>query len=121
MNYAFTTCILFALLLPGISVADSTFETPFWPPEQPGAEDHAVLLRDATEVRALTLKSEALRDKVSSYADEATRAIEQRKGAIPSALAHRIAEPMAEAETLRKRLFHFALLHRNTGTEVGPV
>lgn len=113
MNYAFTACILFALLLPGISVADSDVETPSRPSEQLESEERATLLRNAAEVHALIAESRALRDRLGSYIDEAGPAIEQRNGAIPSALAHRIAEPMAEAESLRKRLFHFALLHRN--------
>lgn len=68
---------------------------------------------DAEQVIDLINRSRALQDKIPGFIDEAGKAIEGHRGAMPAAYSVRIAREIAEANTIRTLLFQHALRHRN--------
>jgi uncharacterized protein YycO len=68
---------------------------------------------DAQEVLAQIEKSARLKQAIPAFIEEANVAISEHKGAIPSALALKIAETIYEADNMRNLLFKQALNHRS--------
>jgi len=68
---------------------------------------------DAEQVVALVARSRALQEKIPRFVEEAGKAVESHKGALPAAYSVRIAREIAEASAIRTALFQQALRHRN--------
>lgn len=90
--------------------AHSTAEQAASPVDQTGP---AHMQGDAEQVIALIARSDALRQKVPPFIEEATQSLTTYRGALPAAVSIRIAQEMAEANAIRNALFNHALRHRN--------
>lgn len=108
--------ILTATLLAATSLATPVAAHPFEEPlEAASAAPVAVSTRqaDAGQVIALIARSRALQDKIPGFVEEAGKAVETHRGALPAAYSVRIAREMAEAHAIRTALFQQALRYRN--------
>lgn len=68
---------------------------------------------DAKEVFRYIQTSQRLRERLPQFVEDANAAIQQHKGAIPSALALSMALSLHEADNMRNKLFKHALNHRS--------
>ncbi|MBV5322130.1 MAG: hypothetical protein JZU62_10595 [Sulfuricurvum sp.] len=68
---------------------------------------------DAIAVEDLIRRSLDLRERIPPFMNEAESSIRSHKGALPSTLSVRIAKSIREADTVRTRLFPYALRYRN--------
>lgn len=78
---------------------------------EPGVR--VVHLAEAEQVIDLIARSKTLQEKIPRFVDEASKAIETHKGALPASFAVRITREMTEANDIRTSLFQHALRYRN--------
>lgn len=77
------------------------------------AEEASPLVKDAEIVLSLIEDSHVLREKIPVFTEEASRAIDAHKGALPATYSLKIINTLSIAETQRNGLFKQALKHRS--------